>query len=154
MSPESAMNHQQAGLLADSTSRSSENMSALPFLKWPGGKRWAAPHIVEIIRKYLTGTYYEPFLGGGAVFFHLRPERAVLSDINDDLINTYSVEKFFALSCVIARSGIVLTIERRRSIKTLNVTGNSCDGIAWRCRRERPWRMPVFWPPPIARIHA
>jgi DNA adenine methylase len=60
-----------------------------PFLKWPGGKRWLAPHIVPIIKRFLTNTYYEPFLGGGAVFFHLRPPKAVLSDVNEELINTY-----------------------------------------------------------------
>lgn len=61
----------------------------LPFLKWPGGKRWASYRIATLIRERLTGTYYEPFLGGGAVFFELRPRRAVLSDINPDLVNTY-----------------------------------------------------------------
>jgi DNA adenine methylase len=61
----------------------------LPFLKWPGGKRWAGHRITDLIRERLTGTYYEPFLGGGAVFFELRPPRAVLSDINPELVNTY-----------------------------------------------------------------
>jgi len=61
----------------------------LPFLKWPGGKRWVADQIAEIIRPHLTRDYYEPFLGGGAVFFRLQPKRATLSDINGDLINTY-----------------------------------------------------------------
>jgi DNA adenine methylase len=61
----------------------------VPFLKWPGGKRWAAAHIAEIIKPRLLGTYFEPFLGGGAVFFYLGPRRAVLSDVNGDLINTY-----------------------------------------------------------------
>ena len=60
-----------------------------PFLKWPGGKRWAAPLIADLIRGTLRGVYYEPFLGGGAVFFQLRPRLAVLSDINKDLIATY-----------------------------------------------------------------
>jgi len=62
-----------------------------PFLKWPGGKRWASEVIAAHVRKHLSpdGTYFEPFLGGGAVFFSLRPSRSVLSDVNKDLINTY-----------------------------------------------------------------
>jgi DNA adenine methylase len=60
-----------------------------PFIKWPGGKRWAALQISELISSSLSGTYYEPFLGGGAVFFHGLPRRAVLADINKDLIATY-----------------------------------------------------------------
>jgi DNA adenine methylase len=61
----------------------------LPFLKWPGGKRWASGLIVDVLRRRLRNTYYEPFLGGGSVFFALQPRLAVLSDINADLINTY-----------------------------------------------------------------
>jgi len=60
-----------------------------PFLKWLGGKRWIAPQIASIVGSFLRGTYYEPFLGGGAVFFQVRPHNAVLSDINKDLIHTY-----------------------------------------------------------------
>ena len=60
-----------------------------PFLKWPGGKRWSAPQIAEIIRPHLNGRYFEPFLGSGAVFFTLLPSKATLGDINEDLINTY-----------------------------------------------------------------
>ncbi len=61
----------------------------LPFLKWPGGKRWAATQISQVIRRHLLNCYYEPFVGGGAVFFNLHPPRAVLSDLNGDLISTY-----------------------------------------------------------------
>ena len=60
-----------------------------PFLKWPGGKRWLARTIVQLISDRKIRTYYEPFLGGGAIFFSLRPETAILSDINPDLIETY-----------------------------------------------------------------
>jgi len=60
-----------------------------PFLKWAGGKR----RLVPILRTHVPerfGTYFEPFVGGGALFFDLRPERAVLGDGNERLIRTYS----------------------------------------------------------------
>lgn len=58
------------------------------FLKWAGGKRWFVKTECDRLPTDF-GTYYEPFLGGGSVFFYLQPERAVLSDINQELINTY-----------------------------------------------------------------
>jgi DNA adenine methylase len=61
-----------------------------PFLKWPGGKRWVAEKVAALIRPSLRGIYFEPFLGGGAVFFALRPSLAVLSDVNEELVNTYN----------------------------------------------------------------
>lgn len=60
----------------------------LPLIKWPGGKRALAGSILKYVPEQF-GTYYEPFLGGGAVFFALRPESSVLSDANVDLINAY-----------------------------------------------------------------
>ncbi len=60
-----------------------------PFLKWPGGKRWLCPALLEIISGIKFGCYFEPFLGGGALFFALSPDRAVLSDVNPHLINVY-----------------------------------------------------------------
>lgn len=68
-----------------------KDMVVAPFLKWPGGKRWLAPKVATIIRRYLMRRYYEPFVGGGAVFFYLRPKAATLADINPDLINVYRV---------------------------------------------------------------
>ena len=70
--------------------RVADTKQVVPFLKWPGGKRWAASHVVPLIQKNLTRRYFEPFLGGGAIFFSLLPEKAELSDINEDLINTYN----------------------------------------------------------------
>lgn len=59
-----------------------------PFLKWPGGKRWfVARHAALLPTTY--SKYFEPFLGGGAVFFHLAPRQAVLADTNQELIATY-----------------------------------------------------------------
>lgn len=65
-----------------------------PFLKWPGGKRWLLPTLIEIASSFDFNIYREPFLGGGALFFALRPSHAVLSDVNADLINTYRQVKY------------------------------------------------------------
>lgn len=70
---------------------SNVSSEATPLLKWPGGKRWIAPWLADIVRDNLTGRYFEPFLGGGSLFFCLRPASAVLSDINRDLVETYVV---------------------------------------------------------------
>jgi len=59
-----------------------------PFLKWPGGKRWLV-HQYGFLFPFRYQRYLEPFLGGGAVFFHLTPRRAILSDTNVDLVNAY-----------------------------------------------------------------
>lgn len=63
-----------------------------PFLKWAGGKRWLADRIVGLAQP-LCGKYIEPFLGSGAVYFALRPVKAILSDANFELINTYQAIK-------------------------------------------------------------
>lgn len=63
-----------------------------PVLKWVGGKRQLLPEIEKYIPKEIE-TYYEPFLGGGAVLFHLQPQQAIVSDLNEELINVYQVIK-------------------------------------------------------------
>lgn len=63
-----------------------------PFLKWAGGKRWFVGKYQNLFPARFN-RYIEPFLGSGAVFFGLRPEKAFLSDINNDLIDTYRAIK-------------------------------------------------------------
>jgi len=70
-----------------------------PFVKWVGGKR-------QLLKQFrdlglyppenfdpITNTFFEPFVGGGAVFFDLLPETAYLSDLNNELVVTYNVIK-------------------------------------------------------------
>lgn len=70
-----------------------------PFVKWVGGKR-------QLLKQFKKmdlyppsqfdankNTYFEPFVGGGAVFFDLLPKKAFLSDLNSDLVITYNVIK-------------------------------------------------------------
>ena len=70
------------------------NKLIAPFLKWVGGKRQIMPSIVFLLPKNIKDyTYVEPFVGGGAVLFHLQPESAIINDFNEELINVYEVIK-------------------------------------------------------------
>ena len=62
-----------------------------PFLRWAGGKSWFIDHLETLIEGKTFTNYYEPFLGGGSVFFSLSVTDAVatLSDANKELIDTY-----------------------------------------------------------------
>ncbi|WPM32062.1 DNA adenine methylase [Hydrogenobacter sp. T-2] len=63
-----------------------------PFVKWAGGKR----QIVNLLVAYMPKnyeTYIEPFVGGGALFFQVQPRKAIIGDINQELINAYLVIK-------------------------------------------------------------
>lgn len=69
-----------------------KNKLVQPVLKWVGGKRQLLPEI----EKYIPSTYkayYEPFVGGGAVLFHLQPKTSIINDINSELINLYRIIK-------------------------------------------------------------
>lgn len=65
--------------------------AARPLLKWAGGKRALTAEITPLLKGYRR--YYEPFFGGGAVFFNLVPKDSVLGDLNPELINCYEVTK-------------------------------------------------------------
>src|SRR5437879_5814463 len=60
-----------------------------PLLKWPGGKRSLAKLIVPLIPPCFN-RYFEPFFGGGALFFALQPKKAYLSDKNAELMHAYA----------------------------------------------------------------
>jgi DNA adenine methylase len=98
-----------------------------PVLKWAGGKRQLLPQILERLPAKIA-TYYEPFVGGGAVFFALaherRFERAVLSDQNRDLIAVYKALQSKNFEAVIEKLG---KHERKH-----------CEKYYYEVREERP----------------
>ena len=69
-----------------------KEVEAKPFLKWAGGKRRILPALEKFFPEKID-RYFEPFLGGGSVFFYVKqkynPSLCVISDTNKDLINTY-----------------------------------------------------------------
>lgn len=84
--------------------RGNNMIKGKPFVKWAGGKR----QIIDKLKRYVPDefdTYYEPFIGGGALLFELSPRRAVINDSNDELMNVYSVlcdeEKFKKMCSVL-----------------------------------------------------
>ena len=75
-----------------------------PFVKWAGGKR----QIIDKLKKYVPDefdTYYEPFIGGGALLFELSPKKAIINDSNEELMNVYEClcdeEKFKKMCSVL-----------------------------------------------------
>lgn len=62
-----------------------------PLIKWPGGKSREFEYIKDIIPAF--DRYIEPFFGGGAVFFQLKPKKAIINDICEELVNFYKFVK-------------------------------------------------------------
>lgn len=65
-------------------------MHMSPVVKWAGGKR----QILDKLNNYIPtkfNTYYEPFIGGGALLFDISPQKAVINDSNEELMNVYKV---------------------------------------------------------------
>ena len=65
-----------------------ELRASRPLLKWAGGKTQMIPNLIDAMPKSFKN-YIEPFIGGGALFFHLAPESAVIADSNPELISLY-----------------------------------------------------------------
>lgn len=72
---------------------------AQPFLKWAGGKRQLLPEMKKYLPKKYN-TYFEPFVGAGALFFDQQPKNAVINDVNGELINCYDVIKNLSIDLI------------------------------------------------------
>jgi len=68
------------------------NKLVTPFVKWVGGKRQLLQDIEQHIPKVFS-KYCEPFVGGGAVLFHIQPKNAIINDFNKELVNLYQIIK-------------------------------------------------------------
>jgi DNA adenine methylase len=79
----------ESGLTARIRAKSHKS-AARPFIKWAGGKKGLLPELKRRVPPQY-GRYFEPFLGGAALFFALSPSGAALSDANPYLVNAYRV---------------------------------------------------------------
>ena len=74
--------------MQNNTARQLSTTATKPILKWAGGKTQMLPDLLpKVPTSY--GRYIEPFFGGGALFFSLCPEKAIIADSNPELINLY-----------------------------------------------------------------
>ena len=67
-----------------------KNKLVVPVVKWVGGKRQLLDDITPLLPKRIN-SYCEPFLGGGAVLFSVQPSKAIVNDLNSDLMLVYKV---------------------------------------------------------------
>ncbi len=88
------MHSSSAAVIDDTTPEHACRAQATPFVKWAGGKRSLVPALLQRLPNDI-GTYHEPFLGGGALFFAIanRLTRTCLSDANEELIRAYQTIK-------------------------------------------------------------
>jgi DNA adenine methylase len=86
-----------------------------PLVKYRGGKSKEIPHLINHIPKF-SGRYIEPFFGGGALYFHLEPKRAIINDINSKLISFYLGVKndFETLKSELSEIEKTYTINRKK----------------------------------------
>lgn len=95
--------------------------STSPFVKWAGGKGQLLGKIKDRLPDSF-GTYYEPFVGGGALLLDIKPQKAVINDINEQLINIYRQ----------------LKIEPREVIKAVRqIEETPCDKEYYLAMREK-----------------
>jgi DNA adenine methylase len=95
-----------------------------PIIRWAGSKRKLLPILLRASpAKYQR--YFEPFFGSGCLFFALRPSRAVLGDINSDLMMTYSALQVHPR--LLYKRTASLRLNRQRYYKLRAVQSNSDD---------------------------
>jgi DNA adenine methylase len=99
------------------------SVKAKPFLKWAGGKARLVGTLSDLLPDEIE-TYYEPFIGGGALLFHLaqqgRFRRAVLNDFNPELANCYTVIRDSVDDLIQKLAGLTVSSEAFYSLRALD----------------------------------
>ncbi len=109
-----------------------------PFVKWAGGKRQLLKQFRDLelyppeLFNPTTNIYYEPFVGGGAVFFDLLPENAELADLNKELVITYNVIKNDVEELVFSLKKHVYDKEYYLKVRAQNIEDLSAIEVASR----------------------
>jgi DNA adenine methylase len=106
------------------------SQSTRPPLKWAGGKRWLVPHIEPLWQRHRDRRYVELFCGGLAVALGLRPECAVLNDLNPHLINFYKQLRRGLSMKIEARYDETLFYSHRTRFNQLIKNGGTKSGEA------------------------
>jgi DNA adenine methylase len=92
--------------------------NAKPVLKWAGGKQALADQLIGHFPSNFS-RYYEPFLGGASVLLALQPERAVVGDRNDWLLDTYDAVRTDPTAVAKILDGLVNTKEEYERIRAI-----------------------------------
>lgn len=124
-----------------------------PFLRWPGGKQWLAIRLSKLVPERCR-KYFEPFIGGGSLFFASRPKFAKLGDLNERLIETYTSVRDRPLDVIQALSewpnsreiyyqirSQAFTDNIRRAAQTIYLSKTCWNGL-YRVNREGQFNVP------------
>ena len=107
-----------------------------PILKWAGGKNGLLKKIKEYLPSDLhQHNYHEPFVGGGAVFFHLEPKRGTINDVNERLINLYKVVRDDPLALIYEAKKLQAFVKDKKKYYELRDTFNSKINKVKSCAR-------------------
>lgn len=127
-----------------------------PFMKWAGGKRQLIPELIRRMPAF-KGRYFEPFLGGGALFFFMQPKRAVIQDSNEELMHAYKVVRDDPDALIAQLSGLKFTEEDyyrirdedpvalepiRRAARTIYLNQTGFNGL-YRVNRKGKFNVPM-----------
>ncbi len=99
-----------------------QNKETYPLVKWVGGKRQLMPELLKNMPVSFN-RYFEPFIGGGALFFELQPYNAYISDMNEELINLYWVVRDNVYELITDLNKHKITKEYYLKIRNLDRTG-------------------------------